>query len=228
MLTFLKTTYSIVCSNRDEILSRPTLPAHFHNFGFPVVVGENEGEVLSGRDVEAGGTWLGITRSGRIALLYVKKKRKKRDISIFSFTLTEKARTNIPGDGPPDAHYPSRGAVISSFLVSASSDSPPSFFTSTYAGFNLLLLTPTAPTSSASLSYDAAIASNHGSGGDVLLRSLTDAERRLGGFSNGPDGEKAGVWKKVQRGLELMHEVLERDGNEEEATLVDGLFGLLE
>jgi hypothetical protein len=143
-------------------------------------------------------------------------------------TLTEKARTNISEDAPSDAHYPSRGALITSFLINASSDPdpPPSFFTSTYAGFNLLLLTPSS-TSSATLSYDAAIASNHNSGGQVRLRSLTNAEKQLGGFSNGPDGEEVGVWKKVERGLELMRGVLERDGNEE-ANLVKGLFGLLE
>lgn len=52
---------SILCSNRDEYLSRPTQPAAFHSFG-----GQ---PVLSGIDVRAGGTWLGLTQTGKLALL---------------------------------------------------------------------------------------------------------------------------------------------------------------
>ncbi|KAG6813017.1 hypothetical protein H0H92_014755 [Tricholoma furcatifolium] len=50
--------------NRDELLKRPTLDAHFHNFE-PETEGEGagrtEGNILSGRDVLAGGTWFGVT-----------------------------------------------------------------------------------------------------------------------------------------------------------------------
>ena len=74
---------SILCANRDEYLARPTLPAHFHSFEaltapapsddtVPVVQDDpkNKVKVLSGRDVRAEGTWLGISQStGRVALL---------------------------------------------------------------------------------------------------------------------------------------------------------------
>ena len=74
---------SILCANRDEYLARPTLPAHFHSFEAlttpapsnntaPVVQDDlkSKGKVLSGRDVRAEGTWLGISQStGRVALL---------------------------------------------------------------------------------------------------------------------------------------------------------------
>ncbi len=74
---------SILCANRDEYLARPTLPAHFHSFeplttpapsndNVPTVQEDvkNRGIVLSGRDVRAEGTWLGINQStGRVALL---------------------------------------------------------------------------------------------------------------------------------------------------------------
>lgn len=50
----------ILASNRDEFLARPALPAHFW---------DDPAGLLAGRDVEGGGTWLGITRTARFALL---------------------------------------------------------------------------------------------------------------------------------------------------------------
>ena len=50
----------IVAANRDEFLDRPADPARF----WPA-----EPHVLAGRDRKAGGTWLGITTSGRFAAL---------------------------------------------------------------------------------------------------------------------------------------------------------------
>ena len=52
----------VVASNRDEFFDRPALPlARWHT-----AAGQS---VISGRDLRAGGTWLGTTPSGRIALL---------------------------------------------------------------------------------------------------------------------------------------------------------------
>ena len=48
----------VVAANRDEFHARPTAPAEF----WP-----DAPEVIAGRDLEAGGTWLGITRNGRFA-----------------------------------------------------------------------------------------------------------------------------------------------------------------
>ena len=47
----------IVCSNRDEFYRRPTLPLHWWQ----------DMPVLAGRDQEAGGTWLGLSKNGRFA-----------------------------------------------------------------------------------------------------------------------------------------------------------------
>ncbi|KAK0187702.1 NRDE protein-domain-containing protein [Armillaria mellea] len=102
----------ILCTNRDEFLDRPTLDAHFHSFG-----GNSSGEedVLSGIDVLGGGTWFGMTRAGRIALL-----------------------TNITEPPPPRPFALSRGSLVSSHLLSAA----PAPRDTPFAGFNLLLLVP--------------------------------------------------------------------------------------
>ncbi len=48
----------IVAANRDEYFARPSLSADFWT---------DHPEILAGRDVEFGGTWLGIHRNGRFA-----------------------------------------------------------------------------------------------------------------------------------------------------------------
>ncbi len=48
----------VVAANRDEFLARPTEPMHWWPEGF-----------LAGRDVQAGGTWLGLRANGHLALL---------------------------------------------------------------------------------------------------------------------------------------------------------------
>ena len=48
----------VVAANRDEFHARPTARADFW---------ADSPEVIAGRDLEAGGTWLGIARDGRFA-----------------------------------------------------------------------------------------------------------------------------------------------------------------
>ncbi len=52
----------VIASNRDEFRDRPTLP-------LAVWITPGDNTLLSGRDLRAGGTWMGCTPSGRIALL---------------------------------------------------------------------------------------------------------------------------------------------------------------
>ena len=48
----------VVAANRDEFHARPAAPAAFW---------EDRPGILAGRDLEARGTWMGVTRSGRFA-----------------------------------------------------------------------------------------------------------------------------------------------------------------
>ncbi len=48
----------IVAANRDEFYDRPAKPAHFW---------DEHPSLLAGKDLEAGGTWMGITREGNFA-----------------------------------------------------------------------------------------------------------------------------------------------------------------
>jgi uncharacterized protein with NRDE domain len=52
----------VIAANRDEFLERPTLPLA----RWKTASGQ---EIISGRDLRAGGTWMGITPAGRIAFL---------------------------------------------------------------------------------------------------------------------------------------------------------------
>ena len=47
----------VIAANRDESYNRPATPAAFH------------GDILYGTDEVRGGTWLGITKTGRIAMI---------------------------------------------------------------------------------------------------------------------------------------------------------------
>ena len=52
----------VIAANRDEFLDRPTLPlARWKS--------DAGTEIISGRDIRAGGTWMGLTAVGRIAML---------------------------------------------------------------------------------------------------------------------------------------------------------------
>ena len=50
----------IIASNRDEYYNRSTEKAHFWKDNL---------EILGGRDKKYGGTWLGITKTGKIGML---------------------------------------------------------------------------------------------------------------------------------------------------------------
>ncbi|KAI9568540.1 NRDE protein-domain-containing protein [Boletus coccyginus] len=198
----------ILCSNRDEHLSRPTQPVCFHSFG-----SQPDGQhprILSGIDLQGGGTWLGLTPTGKVALL-----------------------TNITEQ--PNTFTTSRGHLVSSFLTSPLSPSleddarriaPPD---ARYAGFNLLLLAAaSAPHASFSFSFDALFVTNCGGGGPITFRALTAAQRHRGGLSNGVDGDGADEWPKVQHGVRALDALLDAlPPDIPEDQLAERLFDLL-
>jgi len=93
----------VVAANRDEFHARPAAPAQFW---------DDHPAILAGRDLEARGTWMGVSRTGRFA-----------------------AVTNYRGGTEPRA-VESRGALVSRFLLKGEKPDPAK--KDLYSGFNLL------------------------------------------------------------------------------------------
>lgn len=90
----------IVAANRDEFYRRPTARAAF----WPECPG-----VLAGRDLEQGGTWLGVTRGGRFAALtnYRDPAARKTDVR----SRGELVRDYLCGELAPAAYLERVGAA---------------------------------------------------------------------------------------------------------------------
>jgi uncharacterized protein with NRDE domain len=101
----------VVAANRDEFYNRPALPAAF----WP-----DNPFILAGKDLQQGGTWMGITTSGRFAAL-----------------------TNYRDPSHYNPQSPSRGYLVQNYLNSNAA--PESYIENLdnggaeYNGFNLLV-----------------------------------------------------------------------------------------
>ena len=100
-----------LAANRDEFYERPTAPLTYW---------KDHPGILAGRDLKSMGTWMGVSRSGRIAAI-----------------------TNYREPGRQILDAPSRGHLVSDFLIG---DTPPSDYLERlqekaqhYNGFNLLV-----------------------------------------------------------------------------------------
>lgn len=100
----------IVAANRDEWRDRPTAPAQWW---------DDAPDLLAGRDLKAGGTWMGIARNGRFAAI-----------------------TNFRDPSDKRSTAPSRGTLVMDFLLD---DRAPREFLEavshrdeTFNGFNLI------------------------------------------------------------------------------------------
>ncbi len=80
----------ILAANRDEFYKRSTRPAQWW---------EDKTNVLAGKDLEGGGTWMGISKSGRIAALtnYRKLPITEKYDSTRGKLVTDFLEGNIPG-----------------------------------------------------------------------------------------------------------------------------------
>ena len=100
----------VLIANRDEYYARPTRDAHWWE----------DAEVFAGRDLEAGGTWIGVNRNGRLA-----------------------AVTNVREPGSMHSGRRSRGDLTREFL--SGTESARDYLqridqqADEFAGFNLLL-----------------------------------------------------------------------------------------
>jgi uncharacterized protein with NRDE domain len=101
----------VIGANRDEFFDRPTAPLAWW---------EDHPHVLAGRDLQAGGTWMGITDTGRFAAI-----------------------TNFRDPSRVKQKAPSRGALTGDFLCS---DTPALTYleqvrrsAEAYNGFNLIV-----------------------------------------------------------------------------------------
>ena len=101
----------VIAGNRDEFYERPTAPAAFWT---------DRPDILAGRDLKEGGTWLGVAKAGRIAAI-----------------------TNFRNPRTLKEHAPSRGQLVSRYLMAG--ESAPHFIESLgneagrYNGFNIVL-----------------------------------------------------------------------------------------
>ena len=101
----------IAAANRDEFYDRPSISANWW---------KDHPNVYAGRDLKAGGTWLGITREGRFAAI-----------------------TNIRAPSERRTDAPSRGQLVADFLTGTMT--PEAYIAclasraAQYNGFNLLV-----------------------------------------------------------------------------------------
>ena len=85
----------IVAANRDEYHTRPAAAADWWN----------EPEILAGRDLESGGTWLGLTATGRFATVTnvrsgfaLRRGPRSRGLIVTDFLASGASAENFAGD----------------------------------------------------------------------------------------------------------------------------------
>lgn len=99
----------VIVANRDEFFERPSSPAAFWS---------DHSEIFAGRDLQEGGTWMGVSRTGRIAAL-----------------------TNWTEDTTHPQADLSRGKLVAEFLRTneSSTEFVESIERQRYRGFNLVV-----------------------------------------------------------------------------------------
>jgi uncharacterized protein with NRDE domain len=196
LLSTAHPSYSLILiDNRDEFLNRPTAPASW----WP----EPHSQVLGGRDLlrPVQGTWLGITKQGRIAVL-----------------------TNFKEDGPLPQGKVSRGAIIRTFLTDSHSDTEAfvrkmlaSGVSRDAGGFSLVC---------GNIGQPLAVMSNRAAS-EAEIPWIYPGSAQTVGLSNAAYGDHD--WKKVIDGERMLAEAVTQslDEGESEDEFIQRLIKLL-
>lgn len=196
LLSSAHPSYSLILiDNRDEYLNRPTAPASW----WP----EPHSHVLGGRDLlrPVQGTWLGVTREGRIAVL-----------------------TNFKETGSSPRGVVSRGAIIRAFLTDSHS-STEAFVKKTVAsgasrdagGFSLVC---------GKIGEPLAVISNRAAS-EAEIPWINPETAQTVGLSNAVFGDLG--WKKVSDGEKMLADAIKNDleSGESEDDFIERLLKLL-
>lgn len=196
LISTIHPSYSLILiDNRDEFLNRPTAPAEW----WP----EPDSHVLGGRDLlrSVQGTWLGVTKQGRIAVL-----------------------TNFRENAPAPRGVESRGAIIRAFLTGRY-PSTDAFVAETLTsgvsrnagGFSLVC---------GKVGEPFAVISNRASDEAGIPWIHPNSEQTVG-LSNAAFGDRG--WKKVADGEEMLKDAVSKSVQigESEADFIQRLMNLL-
>ncbi|KAL9094718.1 MAG: hypothetical protein Q9165_002988 [Trypethelium subeluteriae] len=197
----------ILISNRDEYLSRATAPADWWSLPYSYVLGGHDLER------EEKGTWLGITRQGRVAVL-----------------------TNFKEDGDLPKASKSRGGIIKEFLTTSPESSETTaesaqrlvegYRNEDVGGFSLVLghLNP----SRAKGDDDTGLAIISNRTPDLTeAKWIATGRDMTHGLSNSHYGDR--TWPKINQGENLLNKAIEmhaRKGGSEDQ-LITELFEVL-
>ncbi|BBN03779.1 hypothetical protein MPTK1_2g26340 [Marchantia polymorpha subsp. ruderalis] len=173
----------VLAVNRDEFHSRPTLALHCWDDDEeePEGDGPTSSSIVGGRDVSGGGTWLGMTKSGRLAFLTNVREAKF-----------------LTGRGTERTDVTSRGALPTLFLRSAKG--PADYLEEVaraaddYNGFNLIVADVRR--------REMAFLSNRPEGAKAVVHLLRP------GFHSLSNGGKDSKWWKMERGKRKLEAVL--------------------
>ncbi|GAA5901315.1 uncharacterized protein JCM6883_000177 [Sporobolomyces salmoneus] len=219
--------YSLVlASNRDEFLARATTRASFHAWSPSLDTHSSSptstNRVLSGLDLEAGGTWLGIA-------FPPPDDSAKAEKALRIATLTNFTETILPTNPP----RPSRGKLVRDFLDYKKGESLEDYLKGLegvkdqYAGYNLLVLEFRLPLSSTTTSDQNPLTVGYCSNREMttkkarILPSFAPGDP-VRGLSNATLEAEPGeeIWPKVKSGCstveEAIKEVEEQEKGEEE------------
>lgn len=103
----------ILIANRDEFYDRPTQKAHYW-------CGEGENKILAGKDLKAGGTWMGVGKNGKWA-------------AVTNYRDMESIKVNAPTRGNFVPQFIKSKSSAHQYLLELKKEA------SKYNGFNLLL-----------------------------------------------------------------------------------------